>query len=75
MFLTYSYLLTAKLSNKTKKTALTIVDYIKTRILGVILSNHSLTYHLGSNLVPRFSQSYRRDGQERTLERGCFRRF
>ena len=58
MFLTYSFLLTAKLSNKTKKPALTIIDYIKARIHGVILSNHSLTYHLGSNLVPRFSQSY-----------------
>ena len=58
MFLTYSFLLTAKLSNKTKKPALTIIDYIKARIHGVILSNHSLTYHLGGNLVPRFSQSH-----------------
>ena len=58
MFLTYSFLLTAKLSNKTKKPALTIIDYNKARIHGVILSNHSLTCHLGSNLVRKFSQSY-----------------
>ena len=57
MFLTYSFLLTAKLSNKTKKPALTIIDYNKARIHGVILSNHSLTCHLGSNLVRKFSQS------------------